>query len=156
MKKNMLKGIWIPTEILLIKEISDKEKILLSIILGLSAELGYCFCSNRYLSKLLGITINRVSKIVSSLKDKGFIEVTLNYDEEKNYIRSRELKLTDKLLNGIVKSNNTYGLKQQYPIVKSDYDIIKKYKIIYNNSNKGNFEQREYTKEEIEKLYCNI
>lgn len=154
MKKNMLKGVWIPTEILLIKEISDKEKILLSIILGLSAELGYCFCSNRYLSKLLGITINRVSKIVSSLKDKGFIEVTLNYDEEKKYIRSRELKLTDKLLIGIVKNNNTHCRKQQYPIVKSDYDIINKYKKLYNN--RRNFEQREYTKEEIEKLYSNL
>ena len=42
---------------------------------------------------------------LSSLKDKGFIEVKINYDDEKKYIRSRELKLTDKLLVGIVKNN---------------------------------------------------
>lgn len=154
MKKIALKGVWIPKDILLIKELSDKEKIVLSIVLCLSTELGFCFCSNRYLSKILGITINRTSKIVSSLKDKGFINVTLNYDEEKNYIKSRELKLTDKLLKGIVKNNNTYGQKRQYPIVKNDYDIINKYKKIYNN--RLNFEQRKYTKEEIEKLYSNF
>jgi len=131
MNKLKIKGIWIPKEILLNNEISDKEKILLSIILYLSTELDYCFCSNRYLSKILGVTINRVSKLISSLKNKGYIEVILNYDEDKNYIKSRELKLTDKILKYINKDK-----------------CIKK-----ANSNRANFEQRKYTKEEIEKLY---
>lgn len=154
MNKVLLKGVWIPKDILLIEELSDKEKIVLSIVLCLSTELGFCFCSNRYLSKILGITINRTSKIISSLRDKGFIEVKLNYDEEKNCIKSRELKLTNKLLMGIVKNDNRYWQKQQYPIVKNDYDIINKYKKIYNN--RMNFEQRDYSKEEIEKLYSNL
>lgn len=154
MNKLKLRGTWIPIEILINKELSDKEKIVLSIVLNLSTELGFCFCSNRYFSKVLGITINRTSKIISSLRDKGFIKVKLNYDEEKNYIKSRELKLTNKLLMGIVKNNNRYWQKQQYPIVKNDYDIINKYKKIYNN--RMNFEQRDYSKEEIEKLYSNL
>lgn len=153
MKKIELDGVWIPKEILLNEELNDKEKIVLSIVLCLSSELGYCFAGNRYLSNVLGVTINRVSKIISSLKDKGFIEVNINYDDEKKYIRSRELKLTDKILKGIVKNNNTYWRKQQYPIVKKDKDIITIYK--NNIYNKKNFEENNYTKEELESLYYN-
>ena len=153
MKKIELDGVWIPKEILLNEELNDKEKIVLSIFLCLSSELGYCFAGNRYLSNVLGVTINRVSKIISSLKDKGFIEVNINYDDEKKYIRSRELKLTDKILKGIVKNNNTYWRKQQYPIVKKDKDIITIYK--NNIYNKKNFEENNYTKEELESLYYN-
>ena len=153
MKNIELDGVWIPREILLNEELNDKEKIVLSIVLCLSSELGYCFAGNRYLSNVLGVTINRVSKIISSLKDKGFIEVNINYDDEKKYIRSRELKLTDKILKGIVKNNNTYWRKQQYPIVKNDKDIITIYK--NNIYNKKNFEENNYTKEELESLYYN-
>ena len=153
MKKIELDGVWIPKEILLNNELNDKEKILLSIVLCLSTELGYCFAGNRYLSNILGVTINRVSKIISSLKDKDFIEVKINYDDEKKYIRSRELKLTDKMLKGIVINNNTYWRKRQYPIVKKDKDIINKYK--NNIYNKMNFEENNFTKEELESLYYN-
>ena len=153
MKNIELDGVWIPREILLNEELNDKEKIVLSIVLCLSTELGYCFAGNRYLSNVLGVTINRVSKIISSLKDKGFIEVNINYDDEKKYIRSRELKLTDKILKGIVKNNNTYWRKHQYPIVKKDKDIITIYK--NNIYNKKNFEENNYTKEELESLYYN-
>ena len=43
-----LKGLWIPAEILLNKDLSDKEKIILSMILYLSEEKGSCFASNKY------------------------------------------------------------------------------------------------------------
>lgn len=59
------------------------------------------------------------------------MEVILNYEEDKKYIKSRELKLTDKILKYINKE--------------------KSIKTVY--SNRANFEQRKYTKEEIEKLY---
>ena len=40
-----LKVLWIPAEILLNKDLSDKEKIILSMILYLSEEKGSCFAS---------------------------------------------------------------------------------------------------------------
>lgn len=156
MKDLELKGVWIPKDILLNKELNDKEKIVLSIILILSTELNYCFVTNRYLSKILNITINRASKIISSLKEKEYITVKIIYDLETQEIKSRELRLTDKLLRGIVKNNNTYVPNQQYPIVKNDKDIINKYKKIYKYNYKQNFEQRKYTKKELEKLYMNF
>lgn len=40
MRKQKLKGLWIPAEILLNNDLSDKEKIILSMILYLSDETG--------------------------------------------------------------------------------------------------------------------
>ncbi len=42
-----LKGIWIPIEVLTDKNLSDKEKMILAIILFLSKENNNCFCTNR-------------------------------------------------------------------------------------------------------------
>ncbi len=42
-----LKGIWIPIEVLTGKNLSDKEKMILAIILFLSKENNNCFCTNR-------------------------------------------------------------------------------------------------------------
>ena len=75
MSKQKLKGLWIPAEILLNNDLSDKEKIILSMILYLSDETGSCFASNKYISSIVNITSDKVSKIVSSLKEKGYVNV---------------------------------------------------------------------------------
>lgn len=66
----MLKGLWIPAEILLNKDLSDKEKIILAMILYLSEEKGRWFASNKYIANIVNVTNERVSKIISSLKKK--------------------------------------------------------------------------------------
>ena len=53
MKKQKLKGLWIPAEILLNEELSDKERIVLSMILYLSDETGSCFASNKYIAECI-------------------------------------------------------------------------------------------------------
>ena len=71
-----LKGLWIPAEILLNKDLSDKEKIILSMILYLSEEKGSCFASNKYIANIVNVTPERVSKIIRSLKDKGYVNLS--------------------------------------------------------------------------------
>ena len=73
MSKPKLKGLWIPGEILLKNDLSDKEKIILSMVLYLSDDTGSCFVSNKYIASIVNVTSDRVSKIVSSLKDKGYV-----------------------------------------------------------------------------------
>ena len=63
-----LKGLWIPAGILLNEELSDKEKIILAMILYLSEETKSCFASNKYIANIVKVTADRVSKIISSLK----------------------------------------------------------------------------------------
>ena len=42
-----LKGLWIPIEVLTDKNLSDKEKVIFSLIVFLSQEKQYCFCTNK-------------------------------------------------------------------------------------------------------------
>ena len=65
MSRQKLKGLWIPAEILLNNDLSDKEKIILSMILYLSDETGSCFASNKYIACIVNVTSDRVSKIVT-------------------------------------------------------------------------------------------
>lgn len=72
-----LKGIWIPAEILLDSKLSDKEKIIYSIIIFLSKEKQYCYCTNKTFSELLNISITQVSKLINSLKSKKYIDIKI-------------------------------------------------------------------------------
>ena len=166
-----LKGLWIPAEILLNKDVSDKEKIILSMILYLSEEKGSCFASNKYIANIVNVTPERVSKIISSLKDKGYIQVKLKYKTDSKEIEERQItpmveninRYSQKLKEGIDKNNYSDSENQPYPIGENDKDIINniKNKNNYNKesqikkNNKANFEQRDYTGFDFTKLYAN-
>lgn len=149
-------GIWIPSEILLNNNLSDKEKLLLSIIFNLSIKTGYCYANNRYFSNLLNISIGRISKLINSLKQKEEIEIIYKYDDKTKALKTREIYLKNKTLMGIVKNNHTPGQKQLGAIVKNVKDIKYNNKKIYNYNRQANFEQRLYTKEFLETLYYNF
>ena len=57
MKKSDLKGLWMPSEILINNKLSDKEKIILSMIIYLSKDKEYCFATNNYFSDILNVTV---------------------------------------------------------------------------------------------------
>ena len=166
-----LKGLWIPAEILLSKDLSDKEKIILSMILYLSEEKGSCFASNKYIASIVNVTPERVSKIISSLKDKEYVKVKLKYKTDSKEIEERQItpivenidRHSQKLQEGIDNNNYSDSENQPYPIGENDKDIINniKNKNNYNkeshtkNNNKANFEQRDYTGFDFTKLYAN-
>lgn len=52
MNKSDLKGLWMPSERLINNKLSDKEKIILSMIIYLSKDKGYCFATNNYFSDI--------------------------------------------------------------------------------------------------------
>lgn len=99
-----LKGLWIPAEILLNKDLSDKEKIILAIILYLSEETKSCFASNKYIANIVNVTHERVSKIISSLKDKEYVRVRLKYKTDSKEIEERQI-------TPIVENVNRYSRK---------------------------------------------
>lgn len=159
-----LKGIWIPIEILTDDKLSDKEKIIYSIILYLSKENNYCYLTNKTMSKLLNISITQVSKLVNSLKDKKYIDIELIYKEASKQVEMRKLI-------PISKNKNTYLTKVKYPLQQNfNTPIEEKFKDNkYNNKinnkyngnnnfskkNMANFEQRNYTNYDFTKLYAN-
>lgn len=135
MGKQKLKGLWIPAEILLNADLSDKEKIVLSMILYLSDGTGSCFASNKYIASIVNVTSDRVSKIVSSLKDKGYVDVNLKYKIDTKEIEERQIipiaeninRYSEKDLKGIGKNNYSGSQKQLHPIGENDEDIRKSY-----------------------------
>lgn len=165
-----LKGLWIPAEILLNEELSDKEKIILSMILYLSEETKSCFASNKYIANIVNVTHERVSKIISSLKDKGYVSVKLKYKTDSKEIEQRQIipmveninRYSQDVQEGISTNNYSDSQKQPYPIVEKDKDIINniKNKNIYNKTNntkkyKPNYVGRDYTNFDLTKLYAN-
>lgn len=73
-KSNQIEGLWIPIEILSNQNLSANEKLVLSIIKALDKGQG-CFASNTYIAKLVGLKSGTLSNMISSLKEKGFVEV---------------------------------------------------------------------------------
>ena len=132
MGKQKLKGLWIPAEILLNEDLSDKEKIILSMILYLSEDTSSCFASNKYISNIVNVTHERVSKIISSLKNKEYINVKLKYKKDSKEIEERQIipiaeninRYSEKYLKGIGKNNYSGSQKQLHPIGENDKDII--------------------------------
>ena len=171
METQRLKGLWIPVEVLFNKDLSDKEKIILSMILYLSEETKSCFASNKYIASIVNVTANRVSKIISSLKDKEYIKVKLKYKTDSKEIEQRQItpivqninRYNSKKQEGIEANNYLDSQKQPYPIGDNDKDIINniKNKKIYNNTSnsnkkyKSNYKGRDYTNFEFTKLYAN-
>ena len=87
------RGIWIPKEIWLNKDLSTNEKILLAEIDSLGGLSDGCFASNQYLAEFFGLSKDRISKLISGLKNKGYITVELVYKEGTCEVDKRIIKL---------------------------------------------------------------
>ena len=68
------KGIWIPKDVWLTKDINFQEKLLLAEIDSLDNEKG-CIASNKYFSEFFGLSESRISLYISNLKKKGYIVI---------------------------------------------------------------------------------
>ena len=70
------KGIWMPNEVVRDEKLSDKGKIVYSIILALSKN-NDCIISNSYISELLNVSKTQVSRIINTLRKDWYIEIEL-------------------------------------------------------------------------------
>lgn len=150
-----LKGIWIPLEIITNDELTDKEKIIYSMILFLSKDTGCCFCTNSTLRNLLNISSQHATRLISSLKNKNFIRVELKYKNDSKEIENRIIYP----LKNLSSSKNVITPVYKYDSTPSILNA--KVNKIYNKNNIkeynsfANFEQRHYTAEDFMKLYDN-
>jgi DNA-binding Lrp family transcriptional regulator len=135
--------------------ISDKEKIIYAIILYLSKENNYCYCTNKTISELLNISVTQVSNLISSLKTKKYIDTKMIYKENTKQVEMRKLIP--------IQNDDTYLRKVKYPPQENFKD--NKYNNKINNKNNGdnkilkknmaNFEQRDYSDFNWNSLYAN-
>ena len=94
--KRKTKGIWIPIEIWEHDNLSLQEKVFIAEIDSLDNNHG-CWASNDYFSKHFNLSKNRVSSVISSLVNKGFLTNHLIYKANSKEISRRILKVTSSL-----------------------------------------------------------
>lgn len=146
----------IPSKILYNKELKANEKLLYAMITSLACKEGYCFATNNYFAKELGVHPKTVSSWISDLRDKNFVKVEIIRNENKQIIQRKIY------INDIPYSLNN-GYKYQSKNGQAIYQNMENNNIRFNNkNNKGNIKfisnyenQRQYTKEFLESLYAN-
>ena len=122
------RGIWIPKEIWLSKDLSTNEKILLAEIDSLGGSSDGCFASNQYFADFFDLSKDRISRLVSGLKNKGYITVELIYKEGTCEVDKRIIKLNpySYFYQGV--QNHQGGIGENTKDITNNYNI--------NNNNK--------------------
>lgn len=126
-QQRQFKGIWIPKEIWLSKDLTFQEKIILVEIDSYDDGEQGCYASNKHFVKNFGIPATRVSQIIQSLQKKGWVSIDYKYEGkaiterylhikkppyplEKGMLKN-EMGVCQKVKGGYVKKlkdNNTY------------------------------------------------
>ena len=122
------RGIWIPKEIWLSKDLSTNEKILLAEIDSLGGSSDGCFASNQYFADFFDLSKDRISRLISGLKNKGYITVELIYKEGTCEVDKRIIKLNpySYFYQGV--QNHQGGIGENTKDITNNYNI--------NNNNK--------------------
>lgn len=130
------KGIWIPAHIWLDKNINLTEKCLLAEIDSLS-DIDGCFASNQYFADFFGLSKDRISKLISGLKNKGYITVELIYKEGTCEVEQRLIRIVPSSYFYLGGQNHLGGIGENNDYITKQYNI--------NNNNKAS--KKKTTKE---------
>lgn len=147
----------IPATVLYNKDLKANEKLLYAMMTSLACKEGYCFATNSYFAKELGVHPKTISNWISDLKNKNFIKVDIVRNENKQIIQ-RKIYINDvpyPLNNGYMyQSKNGQAIHQK----TEDNNIkinIKNNNKRHKNSYSNYTNQREYSEEFLNSLYAN-
>lgn len=90
-EERSFKGIWIPKEIWLNRQLNIYEKVLIVEIDSLDNKNG-CFAKNNHFMNLINKSERQVQRLIKNLVDKEYIKVKLIYKNGSKEIESRILK----------------------------------------------------------------
>ena len=107
----------IPANVRYDKDLNPNAKLLYGEITALCNEKGFCWATNEYFAELYDVSKTSISKWISLLVQKGYINSEIIYKEGTKEILNRYLSLVkypieEKLNRGIeekLKDNNTYN-----------------------------------------------
>ena len=92
------KGVWIPKDIWLSRELSLMEKVLFVEIHSLDNARG-CFASNRHFAEFFDVSERQIRTYIGSLRTKGYITVTItNHHERVIRTAGRHARVSDERL----------------------------------------------------------
>lgn len=144
-QQRQFKGIWIPKEIWLNKDLTFQEKIILVEIDSYDDGQVGCYASNKHFVKNFGITSSRVSQIIQNLQNKGYIKITYKYNGkeiERRYLSINRPPYPEK--KGMSK-NDIGMLKNEIEVCQFDKGgYVKKLKDNNTNINNTNNNNNNY------------
>lgn len=79
----------ITADVLYDNDLSDAERVMYAIITSLCNQTGFCYASNKYFSERRGKSEGTISRIINSLRDKGYIIVNFVYKTDSREIEKR-------------------------------------------------------------------
>ncbi len=133
MQTQEFKGIWLPKEICDLQNLTWTEKIMLSEIAMLSNP-NNCYANNEHFSKILKITKESVSRIISKLTKEGYLVSQLKYKQNTKQVEQRILKINWNIIPNTI--DNTSPQMCNSPPHKYDNDLpTETLKIEYNREN---------------------
>lgn len=150
MKENRdFKGVWIPKEVWLNKDLSIIEKCLLVEIDSLDNGEKGCFASNEYLATFFNLSESRMANIISDLKKRGFIN-QIYFDGRLRGLRivKSEVWFTENNKADSAKTVKQNTRKREYNNTMNKTTNNTDY-IIENPSEFSHFEKIEITENEI-------
>lgn len=127
------KGIWIPKELWLLRDLSLLKKVMLIEIDSLDNESG-CWATNDYFAEFFGLSKGRISKVINNLVKRGFVNSELKYQKGTQLVEKRILKTSrwygaknkttpsQKRLEGMVESDYGYSHKRPQGMVENDQE----------------------------------
>ena len=150
MVNRSFRGVWIPRDIWLNKDLSITEKCFLAEIDSLGGSEEGCFASNQYFAEFFNLSKERARKIIGELNKKGYLEITLTYKENSKEVDQRIIKLIGYGYKQPYGQNQPGGtVKNDHYITKSD-NIIKKEKPVRHKY--GAYKHVLLTDKDMEKL----
>lgn len=114
--KRDFKGIWIPREIWLNKDLTIMERLFLVEIDSLDAEKG-CFATNAHFAEVFDVSKGRCTQIIKSLEAKGCVKITLVRDGKQ--ISKRTVRVVNKL-NTLFNKLNQPSENIKHPYLEND------------------------------------
>lgn len=96
-------GVWIPKKYWLDENLSIVEVTFMADIESLDGDNG-CYASNNHFAEFFGMTASRVSQIINSLSDRGYLQIS--YEKNGKQVVSRLIRVVNKLNGGIKKTKS--------------------------------------------------
>lgn len=125
----------IPANVRYDRDLPPNAKLLYGEITALCNERGYCWAENRYFAELYGVSKTSVSKWISALCEKGYINTELIYKDGCKEIDKRYITIV----------NNPIEEKLNTPLTKADNPIEEN----FTENNTGNNTSNNTSKKDI-------
>lgn len=136
----------IPAEVRYDKDLKAIEKLLYGEITTLTHQTGECWASNNYFANLYDIYPTTISKYINHLKDKGYIQIRMDYVGNSKEIEKRIIC--------IAQTDNTSCSNEQEGIIQTSKGGIVQTSKENNTSisNNTSINNKEIYKESIEEI----